>query len=245
MARLHPNWLIGAGGIGFAVVLALATPWLLSLSCPWGAVVIALCVVAMVAGIYGARVKWGNRGPSAPRLEFLDELDYRLKPVETRDGHLIENGWFCGVCVVNRGNATARNVWAELTFLIPETGEPLTRMGTIKGRWASKRQPDADPPPVSTSNSRYTRIDIPANDEPEPLDLYVLFPGPSENAVYAYDNQNHMQLGRDWRYSLGDAPDHYFLVDVSIKGDDGVRLRSVWAIQALTPTPWDVEQWPI
>ena len=214
-----------------------------------GGIAVAGLLVVLAEGTYRGwdcvdkQLAEYKRAPT-PHLEFLPDLDYRRKDI--RDGtRLVESAYFCAAQIVNRGTAEARNVWTQLDFLSPDDGKRLLSE-PLKGRWASGEQPDAAPQPVSTSGARFSRLDIPTNQEPEPLDLYVLFvdEGTPRSSVYAYDNENHLALGRNWRYRI-DRLDNHFLVDVEVKADDGVALRALWEIQAFWPGPHGVQRWDI
>jgi len=181
----------------------------------------------------------GLKALPKPRLEFGGLASGR-RAVTDDQGAFVEYGNFCWVPVVNMGAAKAANVWAVITFLSLEDGAPL--LPTLTARWSNTDQPDAHTQPVSTNSPKFTRVDIPANRQPEPLDIYVRFSDHPTSAIYAYDNGNHMLHGRGDAYRI-EATDNAFLVEVLVRADDDLRLAGVWCLQALTPGPYDIRSW--
>jgi hypothetical protein len=176
--------------------------------------------------------------PTGPRLEFVGHEEKRQRVIGTGDV-----GRFFVLLIKNTGSKTAKNVWAELTV---ETVDGVDIFGhPFKGRWANNPQPDADPQPTSASGARYTRVDIPPNGEPEPLDVFVYFQSerlPGE--AFVWNNENLMQNGRGNDYRIDPPGPLVFVVKARVQADrdsDPVELTGKWEIHARIPGS-DVEE---
>jgi hypothetical protein len=153
----------------------------------------------------------------APRVEFAGpwHKEELLVPSAGAGGGSGEWAEVIGFDVRNCGGAEARNLWAEIELLPPDAS-PMR----MQGRWSHN-------PPVELREpfeaGRFTRIDLPPNAQPEPVDVAIRFK--SDGAVFGMNTRNLFSGGRHGIFAL---PGPEFVARARVRGDGGIDIRGEW-----------------